>query len=70
MSATNSTSERSFSALRRSKSSLKATMSQEGLNHLMSLHVYKDKTDALDVKAILNEFIVNSDHLSSIFAKY
>ena len=36
--ATNATSERSFSALRRIKSYLRSTMSQVRLNHLMILH--------------------------------
>ena len=35
MSATNATSERSFSALRRIKSYLRSTMHQQRLNHLM-----------------------------------
>ena len=38
MPATNATSERSFSALRRVKTYLRNTMSQERLNHLMILH--------------------------------
>ena len=37
--ATNGTSERSFSALRRIKSYLRSTMSQECLNHLMLLYI-------------------------------
>ena len=45
MPATNATSERSFSAMRRVKSYLRSTMTQERLNHLMLLHVHKDLTD-------------------------
>ncbi len=41
MAATNATSERSFSALRRVKSCLRATMLQERLNYLMLLHVFR-----------------------------
>ena len=62
------TSERSFSALRRVKTYLRATMNQDHLNYLMLLHVHKDKTDELDLKLLVNEFI-NSDHRSNIFAK-
>ena len=47
MPATNASSERSFSALRRVKNYLRATMSQE---RLMTLHVHKNKTDLLDTK--------------------
>ena len=64
MPATNASLERSFSALRRVKNYLRATMSQERLNYLMILHVHKD------TKVLVNEFISNSEHCSSIFAKY
>ena len=70
MPATNASSERSFSALRRVKNYLRTTMPQERLNHLMLLHVHKEKTDALDLKVLLNEFIESSDHRCNIFAKY
>ena len=59
------TSERSFSALRRVKTYLRATMKQDHLNYLMLLHVHKDKTDELDLKLLVNEL----DHRSNIFAK-
>ena len=55
-------------ALRRVKTYLRATMKQDRLNYLMLLHVHKDKTDELDLKLLVNEFI-NSDHRSNIFAK-
>ncbi len=66
MPATNASSERSFSALRRVKTYLRTSMR---LNHLMLLRVYKDRTDTLDVRSIQNEFI-ESSHRSSIFAKF
>ena len=46
---TNSTSERSFSAMRRVKSYLRSTMTQERMNNLMILNVHKELT----VKLIL-----------------
>ena len=49
--ATNATSERSFSALRRVKTYLRTTMHQERLNSLLVLHVHKELTDALDLIA-------------------
>ena len=70
MPATNATSERSFSALRRLKSYLRSTMGNERLNHLMVLHVHKERTDKLDLKCVLNEFVGESVHRTSIFAKY
>ena len=42
MPATNAVSERSFSALRRVKSYLRSTMTQQRLNYLMVLHIHKD----------------------------
>ncbi len=43
-------------------------MSQERLNYLMILHTYKESTDLLDMKVIVNEFISNSEHHNSLFA--
>ena len=42
LSATNTTSERPFSALRCIKSYLRSTMTQARLNHLMILHYHQD----------------------------
>ena len=56
--AANATSERTFSALRRVKTYLKSTMTQARMNNLLTLHVHKERTDALDLKAIANEFTV------------
>ena len=49
MPSTNASSERTFSAMRRVKSYLRSTMTQERLNHLMILHVHKELTDKLDL---------------------
>lgn len=70
MPATNASSERSFSALRREKNYLRSTMTQERLNYLMLLHVHKEKTDSLDLKEVLNEFVGCSEHRCNIFAKF
>ena len=66
MPATNASSERSFSALRRVKSYLHAT---HEAGSYMLVHVHKDKTDELDLKLLVNEYI-NSDHRSNIFLKW
>lgn len=68
--ATNSTSERSFSALRRIKSYLRSTMTQARLNHLMVLHYHQDLTDKLDMKQVANDFISAKESRKSIFAMY
>ncbi len=62
MPATNATSERSFSALRRIKDYLRATMKQERLNHLLVLHVQKELTDSFDLKDIASDFISGSQN--------
>ena len=57
MPATNATSERSFSALRRIKTYLRTTMNQMRLNNLMALHIHSDKTDNLNLSSIADEFV-------------
>ena len=61
MPATNATSERSFSALRRVKTYLRTTMTQQCLNHLMVLHVHKTSTDALDLMGVAREFVAGEE---------
>ncbi len=70
MPATNASSERSFSALRRIKMYLRSTMKQERLNYLMLLHIHKTRTDEIDLKCIVNEFIDESEHRSTTFSKF
>ena len=67
---TNATSERSFSALRRAKMYLQSTMTQKRLNHMMMLHVHKERTDALDLIDVANDFVSLSEHRLSIFGKF
>ena len=62
--ATNAVSERSCSALRRTKTWLRTTMSQERLNHCLMLHVHKSLTDELNLMSIAEEFVsVNESRL-------
>jgi len=68
MPATNATSERSFSALRRVKTYLRSTMTQNRLNNLLLLHVHKDYTDSLDLKSIINRFIADCPVRRTMFA--
>ena len=67
MPATNAQSERSFSAVRRIKTYLRSTMTQQRLNNLMVLHVHKSHTDDLDLVAVANDFIDGSDPRKSFF---
>ena len=67
MPATNATSERSFSALRRVKTYLRATMTQERLNHLMTLHVHRDATESMNLDCVAREFISAKESRSCVF---
>ena len=60
------TPERSFSVLKRVKSYLRTTMSQERLNHCCIVNTYSAIADEIDVKEIVTEFI-NSDSRAQIF---
>ena len=61
MPATNAVSERSFSAMRRLYTYLRTNMSQNRLNNMMVLHVHKEKTDALKLVKVANEFVFGSE---------
>lgn len=54
---TTATAERSFSALRRIKTYLRSTMSEERLNNAMLLHVHKDLCDNTDLSKIAQMFV-------------
>ena len=70
MPATNASSERSFSTLRRVKSYLRSTMNQTRLNHTMVLHIYKEMLDDLELNSVANEFVQKSEHRLSVFGKF
>ena len=67
MPATNAVSKRSASGVRRIKNYLRATMSQVHFNNLLVLHVHKDRTDKLNMKTCLNDFVSHRLHLFGIF---
>lgn len=67
--ATNSTSKRSFSALKRIKTYIRSTMTQARLNHLMVLYYHQEFTDTLDLKLVGNDFIIAKDTRQSAIAK-
>ena len=65
--ATNAESERTFSTVRRIKTYLRSTMSQQRLNHLMLLHIHKSLTDDLNLVDVANDFIAGHDHRKHVF---
>lgn len=67
MPATNATSERSFSALRRIKTHLRSSMSQQRLNHLTLLHIHKNCIEALNLVDVANDFIAGNEHRKHVF---
>ena len=70
MPATNAVSERSASCLRRIKTYLRSTMSQQRLNNLMIMHVHKERTDRLDLTQCLKDFTLSSDHRTDLFGRF
>ena len=70
MPATNAVSERPFSSLKRIKTYLRSTTSNNRLNHLMILHAHKDKLDQLDLIKVANEFVDRIDSQKLVFGKF
>ena len=66
---TTATAERIFSALRRLKTYLRATMSQTRLNNTMLLCVHKHRTDELDIITLANSFINVNDRRRNYFGR-
>ena len=67
---TSSTSERSFSALRRLFTYLRSSMSENRLNQCFLLHVHKELTETLNVEEIAREFIATNDERMRYFGKF
>ena len=51
------------------KTYLTVTTGQARLNHLMVLHVHKDRTDSLNLIDIANDFVSKSERRLIIFGK-
>ena len=69
MPATNAESERIFSAMKRIKTYMRATTSDNRLNHLMIMHVHKDDLDAIDEAKVANDFVERKADRQRIFGK-
>ena len=68
--ATNAVSERSFSAMRHTKSYLRTTMTQQRFNSIMLLHINKDYTDKIDLNVLCNEFRDIKDYIERLNFQY
>ena len=67
---TTCTAERSFSVLRRVKTYLRSTMTEERLNSVVLLHVHKDKTDSLNLTEIASLFVSGNSRRVDFFGKF
>lgn len=67
MPATNATSERCFSVMRRLKNYMWSTMTQTRLNHIMILAIYREQ---LDLSSIVNQFVAGSKHRLHVFSSF
>lgn len=67
---TTATAERSFSALRRVKTWLRSTMTQERLNNLLLLYAHKHRTDELSLIQIGQDFAGVNERRKSFFGKF
>ena len=66
----NAVSERSFSALRRVKTWLRTITGQARLTWCLTLHAHKERTDALSMTGIANEFVSRKHSRMNIFGKF
>ena len=64
---TTASSERTFSAMRRLKTYLRFSMTQERLNHILLLHCHKSGTDKIDIHQIASSFISANEQRQHYF---
>ena len=67
---TTCTAERSFSSLRRIKTYLRSTMTEQRLNNVLILNAYKEETDQLDIQEIASMFIAVNDRRRAFFGHF
>lgn len=68
--ASSATAERSFSALRRLKSYLRSTITQERLNYLMLLHYHRERLDNMQLEEAAQDFINGMETRVTHFGKF
>ena len=61
--------ERSFSSLRRLKTYLRNSMSQQRLNHLAVLRVHRDRLGSINIDVIAREFVAKSENRLATFGR-
>ena len=61
--------ECSVSSLRRLKTYLRNSRSQQRLNHLAVLHVHRDRLYNIDIDVIAREFVAKSENRLAIFGR-
>ena len=67
---TTATAERSFSTLRRIKTYLRSTMTEERLNNIMVLHAHKDLASDLDLVKIAKTFVAANSRRQGYFGNF
>ena len=67
---TTATAERSFSSLRRIKTYLRSTMTEQRLNNILLLHTHKEMTDALDLTEIARSFVSSNERRTEFFGNF
>jgi hypothetical protein len=65
--ASSAEAERSFSSLRRLKTWLRSTMTQERLNSVAVCHIHQDLLDRIDMDAIMRDFVSRSEIRKKVF---
>ena len=70
MPATNAITERSFSAMKRVKTYLRSTTTDNRMNHLMVLHVQKERLDSTNLIDVANVFVGRVDSRKQIFGLF
>ena len=68
--ATSCTAERTFSQLRRIKTWLRSTLSQERMNHALMLSVHRERLEALDMEAEVKAFAGETAQRVSTFGRW
>ncbi len=67
---TSATAERTFSTLRRLKSYLRSTMTQQRLNHLVLLHTHHQRTDDLNLLEVAHDFVSRNSRRKEFFGNF
>ena len=67
---TSSTSERSFSAMRRIFTYLRSSMTESRFNNCFILHVHKELTERINLEDVAKEFISRNDERVRYFGVF